>query len=80
MVRTVFINLIMARVALGLMLNRRRNRDVPLRAWPTARPAPFVDIIIPARNEERNIGPLVESLMQQRYPADRWRVSVVNDG
>ena len=79
-VRTAVINLITAGVALGLFLNRRRNRNVPLRKWPAGVTAPFVEIIIPARDEERNIGPLLETLATQRYPDGRWRVMVIDDG
>lgn len=65
---------------MALALNRVKNHDVPRRAWPTDRSAPLVDIIIPARDEERNILPLFETLVQQRYPTGRWRIIVVNDG
>src|SRR5262245_17412696 len=40
-------------------------------AWP------FVSIIVPARNEERNIGECVASLLAQDYP--RFEVIVVDD-
>ena len=39
---------------------------------------PLVSIIVPARNEERNIGACVESLLAQDYP--RFEVIVVDDG
>ncbi|MEP6775522.1 MAG: glycosyltransferase [Chloroflexota bacterium] len=79
-VRTVVINLITAGVGLGLLANRRRNSPIPLREWPDGRVAPFVEIIIPARDEERNIGPLLDTLVQQCYPDGQWRVTVVDDG
>ncbi len=79
-VRTVVINLITAGVALGLFLNRRRNSKILLREWPAGKVAPFIEIIIPARDEECNIGPLLETLSTQRYPDGRWRVTVVDDG
>jgi chlorobactene glucosyltransferase len=39
---------------------------------------PFVSIILPARNEERNIRRCVESLLDQEY--DNYEVIVVDDG
>lgn len=78
--RTVVINLITAGIALGLALNRRRNRAVPLREWPVGKAAPFVEIIIPVRDEERNIGLLLDSLVKQRYQYGQWGVTVVDDG
>ncbi len=39
---------------------------------------PFVSIIVPARNEERNIRRCVESLLEQSYP--NYEVIVVDDG
>ena len=40
--------------------------------------APFVSVIVPARDEERNIQRCVESLLAQDYP--RFEVVVVDDG
>ncbi|MCP3925831.1 MAG: glycosyltransferase [Desulfobacterales bacterium] len=40
---------------------------------------PFVSIIIPARNEEHNIRRCITSLLSQSYPADRYKIIVVND-
>ena len=39
---------------------------------------PLVSIILPARNEERNIRRCVESLLEQSYP--NYEVIVVDDG
>ena len=41
--------------------------------------APKVAVIVPARNEAANIGPCVESLSEQQYPADRLALIVVDD-
>jgi chlorobactene glucosyltransferase len=38
-----------------------------------------IAVIVPARDESRNIGPCVDSLLAQRYPADRLRIVVVDD-
>jgi chlorobactene glucosyltransferase len=80
LLRTFIINGVNGGVALGLILNRRRNPELRPTPWPAGRQAPFVEIIIPARNEERNIGPLLESLLAQSYPRGRWRITVVDDG
>lgn len=42
-------------------------------------PAPPVSIVIPARNEARNIRRCLESLLKQTYPADRLEYVVVDD-
>src|SRR5215831_20118572 len=39
---------------------------------------PLVSVIVPARNEERNIRRCVESLLDQSYP--NYEVIVVDDG
>ncbi|MGA7729812.1 MAG: glycosyltransferase [Chloroflexia bacterium] len=80
LLRTAIINSITSAVALGLFLNRRRNPELGPVAWPIGREAPLVEIIIPARDEERNIVPLLETLAGQRYPAGRFRITVVDDG
>ncbi|HYP19041.1 MAG TPA: glycosyltransferase [Chloroflexia bacterium] len=77
--RTLIINCITGAVALGLAANVLRNREVELRPWAQTEPAPFVDIIVPARNEEANILPLLASLLRQEYPPGRYRVTVVDD-
>ncbi|MEO6134480.1 MAG: glycosyltransferase [Ginsengibacter sp.] len=40
---------------------------------------PFLSIIIPARNEQENIGDCIQSIINQSYPADKFEVIVVND-
>lgn len=48
---------------------------------PPAEPlaAPDVDVIVPARDEAETIGPVIASLLAQRY-AGRFRVILVDDG
>ncbi len=55
-------------------LGRRRRANPPLPA-----PPPFVSMLVPARDEERNIGACVASLTAQEYPADRFEVLVLDD-
>ena len=38
-----------------------------------------ISVIIPARNEEMRIGPLLEALRQQTYPAELFEVIVIDD-
>ncbi len=40
---------------------------------------PFVSIIIAARNEEKNIGKCIHSLIRQTYPAAKFEVIITND-
>ena len=56
-----------------------RRRPV-LEEWEPlgASDAPFVSVIIPARNEARNIGACVRSLLRTRYPNSE--IVVVDDG
>ena len=41
---------------------------------------PNVSIIIPAYNEEKNIGLTLKSIFSNDYPRDKMEVIVVNDG
>lgn len=40
---------------------------------------PSVTLIIPARNEEKYIGSLLDDILQQNYPADKLQVIVMDD-
>jgi chlorobactene glucosyltransferase len=79
LLRTLIINGVTISVAAAFASNRRRNPELAPRPWSPTEPAPFVEIIIPARNEERNIEPLLNSLLAQSYPRGSWRVTVVDD-
>ena len=41
---------------------------------------PFVSVIIPSRNEFKNIDRCIECLTKQEYPEDRFEIIPVNDG
>ncbi|HXF83479.1 MAG TPA: glycosyltransferase family 2 protein [bacterium] len=41
-------------------------------------PLPFVSVILVCRNEERHIGPCLDSLLANDYPADRREILVVD--
>jgi len=40
---------------------------------------PLISVIIPARNEETNIGVCLEHIQDQTYPTDRYEIIVVDD-
>jgi chlorobactene glucosyltransferase len=46
---------------------------------PSGDEAPPIAVIVPARDEEANIEPCLQSLLQQDYPGDRFSVLVVDD-
>jgi chlorobactene glucosyltransferase len=46
---------------------------------PTEEDAPRVAVVVPARDEEANIGRCLRSLMAQTYPPSRLRILVVDD-
>lgn len=77
--RTLITNGITGAVALGLTANILTNRETALRRPTEGGPAPFVEIIVPARNEAANILPLLATLLRQEYPHDRYRITVVDD-
>jgi glycosyltransferase involved in cell wall biosynthesis len=41
---------------------------------------PFISVLLPVYNGAATIGPALDSLVTQDYPADRYEVIVVNDG
>ncbi len=41
---------------------------------------PSVSVLIPARNEEKVIGKLIENLIQMEYPKEKLEIIVINDG
>ena len=41
---------------------------------------PYVSVVVAARNEAHRLGPRLENLLSQDYPADRFEVVVVSDG
>lgn len=42
-------------------------------------PRTFISIVIPARNEARNISHCIDSILAQRYPKDLFEIIVVDD-
>lgn len=54
-------------------------KDIPFYTPSERTPHTRVSVIIPARNEEENIGPLLQALEQQTYPRALTEVIVVDD-
>lgn len=71
----ILITLVLSALLGMTLYNLRRLLAVPVRRAPAD--APLVSVLVPARNEERNIRTCVESLLAQRY--DRFEVVVLND-
>jgi chlorobactene glucosyltransferase len=66
-----------------LILRSARQRGLLPRlvraAPPTPAAAPLITVIVPARDEAANIGPCLQALVAQDYPAGRVRVLVIDD-
>jgi len=67
---------LLAAVLLNLLLNLRALRK-PKSDVQLPEPAPLISILVPARNEEANIGICLESLRQQEYP--NFEILVLDD-
>lgn len=65
-------------VGLYMVLFFRNPKSVPVSDGLEGEGVPFVSVIVPARNEEANIGRCVASLCAMEYPA--FEVLVVDDG
>jgi chlorobactene glucosyltransferase len=55
-------------IAIVTVLHNQHRLDVVVRRVAAPEDAPLVSVIVPARNEERNIRRCVESLLAQMYP------------
>lgn len=72
----VFASVVMLYVLLTALYNLRFMPRLPWAA-PLPQVLPLVSVLVPARNEERNIGACLESLMAQDYP--RMEILVLDD-
>lgn len=54
------------------------NDYVPLKIF-TENESPFISIIIAARNEEKNIGSCIQSIINQTYPANKFEILITDD-
>lgn len=71
-----FASVVMLYVLLTALYNLRFMPRLPWDA-PLPQSLPLVSVLVPARNEERNIGACLESLMAQDYP--RMEILVLDD-
>ncbi len=55
------------------------RKEIPARGLSASDTVPAVSIIVPARNEEINIGVCLAGLAELNYPADKLQIIVVND-
>jgi len=76
MLYQIIISLFLSLFLLNLTLNLKSLR-VPRRNAKIPDPAPLVSILVPARNEEKNIGHCLESLLRQDYT--NFEVVVLDD-
>jgi chlorobactene glucosyltransferase len=70
---------IMAWLIARALNQRRLLPHLDASSPPSTERAPHVVVIVPARDEEANIGPCLQSLLRQDYPASRLSVLVVDD-
>jgi cellulose synthase/poly-beta-1,6-N-acetylglucosamine synthase-like glycosyltransferase len=70
---------IMAWLILRAVRRRGLLPRLPRTAPPSSKHAPSLAVIVPARDEEANIGPCLRSLLAQDYPHSRVSVIVVDD-
>lgn len=65
----------------GILINyyERAWKRIPSFPITACSPSTKVTVIIPARNEERNIGHCLDALSAQQYPASLLELIVVND-
>ncbi len=77
---TVFISLLLLFYAVVILYYYQNWNRMPLyEDLENGKPAIKFSIIIPARNEEANIGKLLQSIQQQTYPQHLFEVIVVDD-
>jgi cellulose synthase/poly-beta-1,6-N-acetylglucosamine synthase-like glycosyltransferase len=62
-----------------ILFYRAGWKETPVFSMPPAAADLKISVIIPARNEEENIGVLLHSLQKQNYPAALFEVIVVDD-
>ena len=55
------------------------NRLTPLQYENKIQPATPFSIVIPARNEEENIGKTLASILKNNYPKELYEIIVVDD-
>lgn len=70
---------LLATYSILIMYYRAGWRQTKIFSRGEQAPSARISVIVPARNEEQNIGPLLESMKNQTYPAALFEVIVVDD-
>ena len=82
-VEILFISLVWLAIVVWLIARAFNQRGLLQVLDPAAPPGPVgaaaVTVIVPARDEEANIGRCLRSVVQQTYPASRLRIVVIDD-
>ena len=76
MIYQIVIASILGLILINLILNLKSIRTPSTRAGLPEKP-PLISVLVPARNEEENIGNCLESLRSQDYP--NFEVIVIDD-
>jgi cellulose synthase/poly-beta-1,6-N-acetylglucosamine synthase-like glycosyltransferase len=71
--------LLMVGYAILINYYHRWWNRLPIFKLPDTKPATFISVIVAARNEEKNIKPLLDSLYKQAYPKTLFEVIIIND-
>lgn len=77
-VLTILILLVLSYVAL-ILYYRRSWQQIPEYKPQTLKPKTKISVIIPARNEEKNIAACLDSVCNQSYPKELFEILVVDD-
>lgn len=65
--------------AVLMMVYRMGWKAQPIFTATSNKPSTKISIIIPARNEEQNIGNCLDAIVKQNYPKDLYEVIVIDD-
>lgn len=77
---SVFALVLILSYALIIQLSLKHWFSIPLfTVSENYKPGVFISVIIPARNEEEQIGACLKSLQQQEYPQSLYEVIVIDD-
>jgi chlorobactene glucosyltransferase len=76
MIYQIVIAAILVLILVNLVLNLR-NLRTPDKNSKVPQPAPLISVLVPARNEEKNIRTCLESLQKQDYP--NYEILVLDD-
>nr|AQQ74717.1 hypothetical protein [uncultured bacterium] len=79
MIITIFLFILFLGYSLLIFFYWQSWKSIPGFIGGEERCSTFVSVIIPARNEEENIGQLLSALAKQTYPSDNFEVIVIDD-